>query len=159
MTARPGEFPGSFQCHLHSRPTKSGNHLKSFVAAKNAHIRSYVPTFNGRRFAAPLLRPHRSKITQIGVAARPFRNEPLTEGPDYVAAKRRFSAENGLETESTRHSPGGYIVTEPMTPDEVYRRIGVPPHCIPTYLALTEAGKYAQTTNRPKATLDRKSVV
>ena len=43
--------------------------------------------------------------------------------------------------------------TEPMTPDEVLRKMGVPAQRIATYLALTEVGKYTQTTNGPKPTL------
>jgi hypothetical protein len=40
-----------------------------------------------------------------------------------------------------------------MKPEEVHRRLGVPTRCVPTYLALTEAGKYGQATNGSKATL------
>jgi hypothetical protein len=36
---------------------------------------------------------------------------------------------------------------EPMTAEEVHHRMGVRPQCIPTYLALTEAGKPRLTTN------------
>src|SRR5215831_10340334 len=36
--------------------------------------------------------------------------------------------------------------TESMTPEEVHRRMGVPPQCVPTYLALTETGKFGQAT-------------
>jgi hypothetical protein len=43
--------------------------------------------------------------------------------------------------------------TEPMTPDEVHRRMGVPAQSIATYLALTEVGKYTPRTNGPKPTL------
>jgi DNA polymerase I-like protein with 3'-5' exonuclease and polymerase domains len=43
--------------------------------------------------------------------------------------------------------------TEPITPEEVHRRMGVPAQCVPTYLALTEAGKYGQATNGSKPTL------
>ena len=40
-----------------------------------------------------------------------------------------------------------------MTPEEVQRRMGVPSQCVPTYLALTESGKYAQAANGLRPTL------
>src|SRR5262249_33438075 len=53
----------------------------------------------------------------------------------------------------TIHLAGKASSTEPMTPDEVHRRMGIPAQCIATYLALTEDGNYTQITNGPIPTL------
>jgi len=53
----------------------------------------------------------------------------------------------------TIHLAGQASSTEPMTPDEVHRKMGIPAQCIATYLALTEGGKCTQTTNGPRPTL------
>ena len=56
-------------------------------------------------------------------------------------------------TKRTIHLARQSSSTEPMTPEEVRRRMGVPAECVPTYLALTENGKYGQATNGPQLTL------